>query len=117
MRPTRRRLIAGNWKMNGLRGPGTALAAELAARLRAAGGLEAEVLICPPAQLLLPVGEAIAGSGMALGGIPGVIIGGQIGPWLQGRIAQRTMEKAIAYLFLVIGIAMGWIVIKNVIFG
>ena len=49
--------------------------------------------------------------------IPGVIIGGQIGPWLQGRIAQRTMEKAIAYLFLVIGVAMGWIVIKNVMFG
>ena len=64
----RRRLIAGNWKMNGLRGTGTALATDLAARLRAAGVLDAEVLICPPAQLLLPVGEAIAGSGLALGG-------------------------------------------------
>ncbi|MDA1324257.1 MAG: hypothetical protein O3C34_05895 [Proteobacteria bacterium] len=32
-------------------------------------------------------------------------------PWLQGRIAQRTMEKAIAILFGMIGVAMMWIVI------
>ena len=44
--------------------------------------------------------------------IPAVILGGQIGPWLQGRIAQRTMEKAIATLFGVIGIAMMWIVLR-----
>lgn len=43
--------------------------------------------------------------------IPAVIIGGQIGPWLQGRIAQRTMEKTIAILFGIIGVAMMWIVI------
>ena len=43
--------------------------------------------------------------------IPAVIIGGQIGPWLQGRIAQRTMEKSIAILFGIIGVAMMWIVI------
>ncbi len=41
--------------------------------------------------------------------VPAVIIGGQIGPWLQGRIAQRTMEKAIAVLFGIIGVAMMWI--------
>jgi uncharacterized membrane protein YfcA len=44
--------------------------------------------------------------------IPAVIIGGQIGPWLQGRIAQRTMEKAISILFGIIGLAMGWIVLR-----
>lgn len=44
--------------------------------------------------------------------IPAVIIGGQMGPWLQGRIAQRTMEKAIAMLFGIIGVAMMWIVIS-----
>lgn len=44
--------------------------------------------------------------------IPAVIIGGQIGPWLQGRIAQRTLEKAIALLFGVIGLAMMWIVAR-----
>lgn len=43
--------------------------------------------------------------------IPAVIIGGQIGPWLQGRIAQRTMEKVIAILFGLIGVSMMWIVI------
>ena len=44
--------------------------------------------------------------------IPAVIIGGQIGPLLQGRIAQRKLEKAIAILFGIIGVSMAWIVIK-----
>lgn len=44
--------------------------------------------------------------------IPAVIIGGQIGPLLQGRIAQRKLEKAIAILFGIIGLAMGWIVLR-----
>jgi len=38
--------------------------------------------------------------------IPGVIIGGQIGPRLQGKVASHTMERIIGGLFLVIGIAM-----------
>ena len=38
--------------------------------------------------------------------IPGVLIGGQIGPRLQGRFNQRTLQKAIAVMFVVIGIAM-----------
>ncbi len=42
--------------------------------------------------------------------IPGVIIGGQIGPRLHGRIPPRLMEKGIAVLFAVIGVAMAWIV-------
>lgn len=45
--------------------------------------------------------------------VPAVIIGGQIGPWLQGRIAQRTMERTIAILFGVIGLSMGWIVLRT----
>lgn len=45
--------------------------------------------------------------------IPAVIIGGQIGPRLQGKVSQRAMEKGIAYLFLVIGVAMAWIAIRN----
>ncbi len=64
----RRRLIAGNWKMNGLRATGAALAGDLAARSRAARALKSEVLICPPAPILAPVAGAIAGSGIALGG-------------------------------------------------
>ena len=44
--------------------------------------------------------------------IPAVIIGGQIGPRLQGVIPSKTMEKVIASLFLVIGTAMLWIVFR-----
>ncbi|HEV2097699.1 MAG TPA: triose-phosphate isomerase [Stellaceae bacterium] len=67
----RTKLVAGNWKMNGLRADGLALAGELAVRARAAKGggpLCCELLLCPPASLLSLVGEAIAGSGIALGG-------------------------------------------------
>ena len=45
--------------------------------------------------------------------IPAVIIGGQIGPHLQGKVSQRSMEKGIGYLFFLIGIAMAWIAVRN----
>jgi triosephosphate isomerase len=66
----RTKLIAGNWKMNGLREDGAALAHGLAQRAIAAGGggPGCELLICPPASLLATVGGALAGSGIALGG-------------------------------------------------
>ena len=67
----RRKLIAGNWKMNGLRDPGLALARDLAARdlaAGAAGPLGYDLLVCPPAPLLVPVGEALRGSAIGLGG-------------------------------------------------
>lgn len=62
-----RKLIAGNWKMNGLRAGGTALAGGLAEKCRAETP-RCDFLVCPPAHLLIPVSEAIAGSGIALGG-------------------------------------------------
>ncbi len=62
-----KKLIAGNWKMNGLRSEGLALAAELARRARA-GGSGCELLICPPATVLAAVRETLAGSSIALGG-------------------------------------------------
>jgi triosephosphate isomerase (TIM) len=64
----RRKLVAGNWKMNGLRGDGTALAAELARRTAATGGLGCDLLVCPPATLLSAVHAALAGSTITLGG-------------------------------------------------
>jgi triosephosphate isomerase len=67
----RRKLVAGNWKMNGLRADGIALASELARRMQAASATErlaCDLLVCPPATLLTAVGEALAGSGIALGG-------------------------------------------------
>ena len=45
--------------------------------------------------------------------IPGVIIGGQIGPRLQGVVSSVMMEKVISVLFMIIGIAMLWIVLKS----
>lgn len=63
-----RQLIAGNWKMNGRRDSAVTLARDLAARTREAVALRCDLLVCPPAPLLLPVAEALAGSGIALGG-------------------------------------------------
>jgi triosephosphate isomerase (TIM) len=60
-----RPLIAGNWKMNGCRTDGLALARAVRAGV---AGIRAEMLICPPATLLAPVGELLAGGPVALGG-------------------------------------------------
>ena len=64
----RRKLIAGNWKMNGLKADGLELASDLAGRLKGAGPVAFDMLVCPPFPLLFPVGEAIADSPLALGG-------------------------------------------------
>jgi len=62
----RKALVAGNWKMNGRRADGVALARAIAERAKAPHACD--LLVCPPATLLRPVGEALAGSGVALGG-------------------------------------------------
>src|SRR6266853_901128 len=62
----RKPLVAGNWKMNGLRADGVALARGVAERARQPH--RCELLVCPPATLLIAVGEALAGSGVGLGG-------------------------------------------------
>src|SRR5580700_2455594 len=62
----RRRLVAGNWKMNGLRADGLALARDLVARV--AGGSPSDLLVCPPATLLCTVAGVVAGTAIALGG-------------------------------------------------
>lgn len=61
-------LVAGNWKMNGLRADGVARAEAVARFVRAGSAGPCEVLLCPPATLLAPVAAALAGSGAALGG-------------------------------------------------
>ncbi len=45
--------------------------------------------------------------------VPGVLIGGQIGPHLQGKVKQRDMEIAIGILFAVIGLAMLYVVYQE----
>jgi triosephosphate isomerase len=62
----RKRLVAGNWKMNGSRADGLALARGVAERARQPH--RCDLLVCPPFTLLAAAGEALAGSGIALGG-------------------------------------------------
>lgn len=64
----RRKLIAGNWKMNGLFGEGTALARALADRLAAAGPAGFDMLVCPPATVLRTVADIAAGGPLLVGG-------------------------------------------------
>jgi triosephosphate isomerase len=64
---TRRKLIAGNWKMNGLRADGLALARSVAERAQA-GANGPELLICPPATLIALVADQVASPLVALGG-------------------------------------------------
>ncbi len=47
--------------------------------------------------------------------VPGVILGGQIGPRLQGKVSSDGMVRFIAVLFAIIGIAMTWIVLRDVL--
>lgn len=63
MRP----LIAGNWKMNGLREESLALGAALKARAAAGGERTCDILVCPPFTLLHDVGRALCGSPILLG--------------------------------------------------
>ncbi|MHA1164217.1 MAG: triose-phosphate isomerase [Alphaproteobacteria bacterium] len=60
-------LVAGNWKMNGLR-DSVKEAEKLAEQLAGAGGIGAEVMICPPALLVAQFSQELASSGILIGG-------------------------------------------------
>ena len=64
---SRKVLIAGNWKMNGLLANGAALAKEVATEVKKLGKPECEFLVCPPFTLLTTVKKALRGSKVALG--------------------------------------------------
>ena len=68
MARTRRPLIAGNWKMNGLKTDALALARDVAAGVNQAGWSDRELLVCPPATLIAAVADAARGSGLLVGG-------------------------------------------------
>ena len=68
MARTRRPLIAGNWKMNGLTADALALAKGVANGTKQAGWSDREVLVCPPATLVAAVAEAVKASGVFVGG-------------------------------------------------
>lgn len=62
----RRPLVAGNWKMNGLK----ASAAELGKIVTGSAGLsgKTDLMVCPPATLIAAFAEQARGSGIAIGG-------------------------------------------------
>ena len=64
---TRRPLVAGNWKMNGLKAGLPELEA-ICAGYSAALKAKADFLICPPATLVAEAAKAAAGTGVFIGG-------------------------------------------------
>lgn len=68
MARTRRPLIAGNWKMNGLKAEAMALAKGVADGVKQAGWTDREVLVCPPATLVMAIAEGMRGTGLLIGG-------------------------------------------------
>lgn len=63
-----RKLIAGNWKMNGNLASSAELAKDLVARAKVDPGPNCDFLVCPPAPLLTAVAGHLTGSAIALGG-------------------------------------------------
>lgn len=43
--------------------------------------------------------------------VPGVLIGGQIGPWVASRISQSQLERGLAFLFIAVALLTLWEVI------
>jgi len=67
MAGTRRKLIAGNWKMHGLRAAARREIAELAVKLRQDEALGCDVAIFPPATLLTELAAEAAGTAIDFG--------------------------------------------------
>ncbi|HSK39178.1 MAG TPA: triose-phosphate isomerase [Arenibaculum sp.] len=65
---TRRKLIAGNWKMNGLHASGTMLARTLADRLADGANAGFDMLVCPPATLVRAVKDVAGDGPLSVGG-------------------------------------------------
>ena len=63
----RRKLIAGNWKMNGLRAGAIDLVDRLIDMCAEETDLEADILVCPPFTLLDRIGQQLAGGRVMLG--------------------------------------------------
>ena len=61
----RKKYVAGNWKMNTTRAEAVALAGAVAGG--AAASPAVNVVVCPPFPWLVPVGEAVKGTAVALG--------------------------------------------------
>jgi len=62
-----RKLIAGNWKMNGTTGSAKDLASGIVAKI-AENQSQSEVALCPPGPLIPPVLKAVEGTNILVGG-------------------------------------------------
>jgi len=60
----RRKIAAGNWKMNGLK----ASVGELEALKASSEGATCDVILCPPATLVAAMSDVATGSGIVIGG-------------------------------------------------
>jgi triosephosphate isomerase len=60
-------LVAGNWKMNGTRSDLAEAIAVSDAVQAAQGAIKADIMICPPATLLMVMAELCAGAGVLVG--------------------------------------------------
>ena len=64
----RQSLVIGNWKMNGRLTSGLTLARDMVEKAAANKPLGFDLVLCPPATLIWPVSEIIAGTPVLLGG-------------------------------------------------
>ena len=60
----RRKIAAGNWKMNGLK----ASLAELESLIASSEGADCDIILCPPATLVAAMADLAAGSNIVIGG-------------------------------------------------
>ena len=68
MSAQRRPLIAGNWKMNGLRETAIPLVGELATKMNTAAPTSFDMLVCPPATMIDAVADVAYETDLAVGG-------------------------------------------------
>lgn len=64
----RRKLIVGNWKMNGRLTSGLNLARDIADKVVEAKPLMFDLVVCPPTTLIWPVAETVMGTPVMIGG-------------------------------------------------
>lgn len=64
----RRKLIVGNWKMNGRLTSGLNLARDIAERCEDVTPLPFDIAVCPPSTLIWPICEATLGTPVLVGG-------------------------------------------------
>jgi triosephosphate isomerase (TIM) len=92
-----RSLVAGNWKMNGLRG-NLGEIASICTAVAEGGAGEAEIVVCPPATLLMAAGLICEGSKVALGGQH--CHGEPSGPFTGDISAEMLKDAGASYVIL-----------------